>query len=252
MKTKLKIWATSALMLLATQSAFANNLYVGGQVGISVPQVRFGSDLLVPLTGEHHHVFGGGTSFLGGVILGLDRTWCDLFSTPLYTALEFNARYNSYDKDIARFTDAVGIANFRANIRSNFQYGLDFKFGIPVDCCGTTPYLLVGVEAAQIRTKLHNDTATPFRGIPAFGSASFHKTRAGCNVGGGVRFRVWECIDMDMQYSYTWYGRHQNTLSTPAIGEIVPAATWRHRTRLEENRFLVSLSYTLWDLSTWF
>jgi hypothetical protein len=183
MKTKLKIWATSALMLLATQSAFANNLYVGGQVGISVPQVRFGSDLLVPLTGEHHHVFGGGTSFLGGVILGLDRTWCDLFSTPLYTALEFNARYNSYDKDIARFTDAVGIANFRANIRSNFQYGLDFKFGIPVDCCGTTPYLLVGVEAAQIRTKLHNDTATPFRGIPAFGSASFHKTRAGCNVG---------------------------------------------------------------------
>lgn len=232
-------------MLLATQSAVADDLYIGGAVGVSIPQVRFGSDQIS--SGEHHHVLGGGTSFLGGLVLGVDYTWCDVFCTNLYTALEFNARYNSYDKDVGRETNTVGIADFRTNVHSNFQYGLDFKLGIPVDCCGTTPYVLVGVEAAQIRTKIHNDTAISFRGVPAFGSLSYHKTRAGVNAGFGVRFRVWECVDADLQYSYTWYGRHNRSVLDTTTGLV-----WKHKTRLEENRVLLALTFPLWDLSCWF
>lgn len=249
MKKRMKIWAASAVMLLAAQSAFAGDLYVGGSIGLSIPQIRFGSDHQI--TGEHHHTIGGETSFLGGGLVGVDHLWCDLFGINLYTALEFNARYNSYDQDIARHTDLLGAPNFRANVKSNLQYGLDFKFGIPVDCCGTTPYLLIGVEAARFKTKIHNDSAIFVRGIPPFSSETFSKTRSGCNVGAGVRFRIMECVDMDLQYSYTWYGRHKTTCTEPIVGDTT-GATWHHKARLDENRVLVSLSFPIWDLCSLF
>lgn len=249
---KFTMWAVSALMLLSAQSAFADDLYIGGSVGLSIPQVRFGSHNTG--TGEHHHTIGGATSFLGGGLVGIDYTWCDLFCSSLYTALEANVRYNSYGRDTARHTDLLGASNFRVHTTTNLQYGLDLKIGIPVDCCGTTPYALIGVEAARFKTKLHNDSTVAVRGIAPGSSRTFSKTRSGPTVGAGVRFRVWECVDADLQYSYTWYGRHSITATdSTAVGTLPPVVSnWNHKARLEENRVLLSLSFPLWDLSSFF
>lgn len=247
---KFAMWAVSALVLLSAQSACADDLYIGGAVGLSIPQVRYGTHNAT--TGEHHHTVGGATSFLGGGLVGIDYTWCDLFCSSLYTALEANVRYNSFDRTIQRSSDVTGVSNFRVNTTANLQYGLDLKVGIPVDCCGTTPYALIGVEAARFKHKLNNDSAVVVRGIAPYSSRTFSRTRAGLNVGAGVRFRVWECVDADLQYSYTWYGRHSAVAVDPTVVGAAVGATWNHRARLEENRVLVSLSFPLWDLSSFF
>lgn len=242
---------SSALFMLLAQTVSAQfDLYVGGVVGVGIPELRHNSN--ERLSNERHHIVGGGTNFLGGALLGVENTWCGYCGSDFWTALEVNTLYSSYNKTLKRDSDLRGENDFEVKVKNNFQYGADLKFGIPVDCCGTTiPYLLVGITAGEWKTSITNNTTSTVLGILAGTSTHFSKTHWGPNAGLGVRFKLTDCITADLQYAYTWFTQKSN--STTVVPGTVTGTTseWRHKTRLNQNRVLLALNFPLNFFGSW-
>jgi opacity protein-like surface antigen len=237
MKKQLKALLMSMVCVFATQTASAQDLYFGGTVGVGALETTFRSTNT--LIDESHTVFGGGTSFVGGGILGVEYTFCN----NIYTAIEGRALYNSSDRSFAhtRFVDG----SYGAKIKNNFIYGGDLKVGLTLDCC-VTPYLLVGVEAGKWKTSLSNDTNGTLFGLAPNTSVSFSKTRCAPKVGCGVRFPLGDVFAADLQYSFTWYGSSRHSLTDI----ITPDETvWTHKREIDQHKFMVSLNYSFSFLS---
>lgn len=236
MKQKLKVLMMGILFTLFTQSAFAIDVYVGGALGVGSFDGR--TSITNSLLPENHYANHGGTSFIGGGLLGAETIMCN----GIYAAGELNALYNSHNFRARRFATGAGIISTKIN--NDFLYGADFKLGYDWNC--VLPYVVVGVSAAKFRTHLSNPGTGTVFGIPAGSSSSFSKTRYGTKVGFGVRFGVWECLDMDLQYSYTWFGSQSRSFIVPVTGG--PTTSWRFITRHDQHRFLVSLNMPFYTL----
>lgn len=246
-----KTMLSGALFMLLAQTASAEfDFYVGGVVGVGVPELRHNSHNNA--TNERHHVVGGGTNFLGGALLGVENTWCGYCGSDFWTALEINALYNSYNKTIRRSSDALGVNDYQVKVKNNFQYGADLKFGIPVDCCGTAiPYLLVGISAGEWKTTLSNNTTAAVFGIPAGASTHFGKTQWGPNAGLGVRFKLTDCITADLQYAYTWFTHKGSSKTSIPTTDPATIQEWRHTARVNQNRVLLALNFPLNFFGGW-
>lgn len=224
--------------VFATQAASAQDIYFGGTVGVGALETSYRSTNT--FTDESHTVFGGGTSFVGGGILGVEYTFCD----NIYTAIEGRALYNSSDRSF-RHTRFANGQHYGSKIRNNFIYGGDFKLGVTLDCC-VTPYVLVGVEAGQWRTRITNNTDDVVFGLASNSSVSFSKTRCAPKVGCGVRFPLCDVFAADFQYSFTWYGSSRHHLEDATID---PVNIWTHKREIDQHKFMVSLNYSFSFLS---
>lgn len=233
MQQKLKVLMMGVLFTLFTQSAFAIDVYWGGAVGVGSYDGK--RSISNSVTGQSFTSNHGGTSFIGGGLLGAEYTFCD----GIYSAIELNALYNSFDTRTRDFNPAGTTGLFSTKIKNDFIYGADLKLGLNTNCA--IPYLVVGVSAARWQINSSNSTAASVFGLPAGASRSFSKTRVGPKFGFGVRFAAWNCWDLDFQYSFTWFGKHSRTVSDPAV--TVPAL-WTHSNRHDQHRFLISLNST--------
>lgn len=229
MKQKMKVLMMGILFTLFTQSAFAFDVYVGGAVGVGAYDGK--SSVSSVLTAESYEAHHGGTSFVGGGLLGVEEIFCN----GIYTAVELNALYNSYDTNVRNLN--FGTGPLRAKVNNDFIYGADLKLGMDINC--VLPYFVVGVSATRWQARVTNDSLVSEFGIAAGDSASFSKTRVGPKVGLGVRFAAWDCWDLDFQYSFTWYGKSSRTITDPTV---TTDGTWTHSNRHDQHRFLVSLN----------
>jgi opacity protein-like surface antigen len=237
MKKQLKTLLLGLVCAFATQTASAQDIYFGGTVGVGALETSYKSTST--LTNEKHTLFGGGTSFIGGGILGVEYTFCN----NIYTAIEARALYNSTDRSFEhrRLADGSG---YSAKIKNNFIYGGDFKLGVTLDCC-VTPYVLVGVEAGKWKTTFRNGTAEPVFGLAADSSASCSKTLCAPKVGLGVRFPLCDVLAADLQYAYTWYGTSKHHFADP----LNTNNEWPHKREIDQHKFMVSLNYSFSFLS---
>lgn len=251
MKSMTKFLLSATVALGFTTAHADMDVYVGGTVGLGVPLIQDNRIPAGPAINNgifEQHLRHGSTSFLGGGLVGIENTWRDLGCWDLWTAVEVNLLYNSFDKKISRqrVQSQPNSVFFNVKVKNDFLYGADLKIGIPLDCYNVTPYALIGVQAGKWKTTISNGPASVSQfGIDPNSSVTYGKTRAAPSVGLGVRFRVTDCLTADLSYAYSWF-RPKNKYVTPSRG----GTFWTHRTRVDNNRVLLSLNFPFYTLPT--
>lgn len=221
----------AGLLFLSFFSAncFAAQVYLGVTGGLGIVDGRYRAHAAV--TDDTHKATVGGTSALLGGVIGVEHT----FTNNLYSAIELNGLYDSYDQLVRLSTNAVGVSNHRVNIKNNFLYGAGVKVGASLN--GTIPYIIAGIEGGQWTMNLRNNSAVNVRGIDGFSSTNYNKTLFGPKLGVGVRLPLYKNISADMQYAYTWYGNiSKNLVDSTAI-------TWNHKVQIQQHSVLFALNY---------
>lgn len=238
MKQKFKVLFMGILFSLFTQSAFAIDLYVGGAAGLGSYDGTY--NLRNVTTGTSvDRANTGATTFVGGALLGAEHYFCGDY----YVAVELNALYNSLKKNLLHDTNTAGVANHTVRVRNEFLYGADVKLGM--NLCGVTPYFVAGVVAARYKMELRNSSGTENFGIPPRLNEKYSRTLVGPKVGIGVRWGFWECLDLDFQYSYTWYDTDK---ITARLFSSRLQTNYRHSTEHNQHRFLLSINMPFMDL----
>lgn len=237
MRKQLKALLLTMAFACAAHTASAQDLYIGGTAGVGALDTTFKTSNSI--TGERFKTHGGGTSFIGGGIIGLEHTFCN----SLYTAVEARALYDSFSETIRSSHDASGAVNHSVHLKNDFIWGGDVKLGVTLDCC-VTPYLLGGVEVGKWKAHVRNNSETPSFGLAPFSSASRSKDRCAAKVGCGVRFPLCDIFAADFQYSYSWFGSFKSHLTDPVTGD-----TWHSKTHINQHKFMISLNYAFSFLS---
>lgn len=238
MKQKFKVLFIGILFSLFTQSAFAFDLYVGGAAGIGSYN---GSYKLtdVPTGTSLDRARTGATTFVGGALLGAEHCFCDDY----YVAVELNALYNSLKKNLIHDENVAGVAFHTVRIRNEFLYGADVKLGWCL--CGVKPYIVGGIAAARYKLELRNASPLTEFGVLPTTIQKYNKTLVGPKFGVGVRWGFWDCLDLDFQYSFTWFDTRRISATLVSAAE---ESTFTHRVEQNQHRFLFSVNMPFMDL----
>jgi len=257
-----------APMPVAAQDT-SSHFYLGLQLGMGLLDGQYKARASATLSDDDvtttdvvyqrwHNAFGG-SSVLVGAVFGVDT----VFSNDVYGALEINTTYDSYGRTILSYNapaetigeDTFGPFGFRTRLKNSFLYGLTAKLG--KDMGGYTPYIVGGVEAGRWRATVHAEGGTAVEDIfpvlftnPNEDSSNptqrvrFSKTRAAPTAGVGVRFKIVDNWQGDLQYRYSWFGNIHHRQEFTATGDDV-SVTAQVKTRITPNqgKALFSLNY---------
>jgi len=240
------------------------HFYLGLQLGMGLVDGQYRARATVEdpdeggdLVYQRWHTAFGGSSVLVGAVLGVDT----IFSNDVYGALELNATYDSYGRSILAFRgpatdDPDSSSDFRIRVKNNFLYGLTAKLG--KDMGGYIPYITAGVEAGRWQTSVW-DGGDPVLAlflpvldnpvdIDAPTHVHFSKTRWAPTAGLGVRFKIVDNWQGDLQYRYSWFGNlkhHQAAQYTFGEGDdaITFDAEVKHRITPNQGKAIISLNY---------
>lgn len=204
------------------------DFYVGVTGGLGFLSGNFESQAL---SGEtHDHSSSQSFGIVGGV-LGMQTYICD----DLFFAVQTNFLYNRIN-DLKKLDTAEGSRNFEVSLKNYFQGGFDARFGLRF--CGTTPYVLFGVEAGRFARELNNESAISSRGVPAHGKISRTQCLWGPKVGAGITFPIDCHLWLNFEYDYTWVGSIVDSLTDPVTQE-----TWHHRDKIRQSSLLGGINF---------
>lgn len=204
------------------------NFYIGAVGGLTHPgnSYRFTDNV----ANDARVTFGGITG-IGGGVFGVQTYCCNWL-----LAWQFNVLGNSHNKTLVN-AKINGVGPFKTELKNNFQWGGDLRIGYRL--CGATPYVLGGFEGGRWELKLQNLLPEPALGVAAGATQHVKKFLYGGKVGGGVMFPFFSnCLVGNVEYSYTWFGKHKKTLTDPT-----GASTGTHKTNIQQGMFLVGLNW---------
>jgi opacity protein-like surface antigen len=182
-----------------------------------------------------HYATIGKTTGLAGGVLGAQLDLSDHF----FFAIQGNALWHSLDsKTVLRSNSptVLGTFNHIVHIKNSFQFGADLRLGMRAK--KAIAYILAGGEAGRWHMAMFNSAAIASQGVSAFSRVTTSDMRVGPKVGGGVTFPLWEGWFANMEYSYTWFGSLNKTLTDSLTGH-----EWRHRENIRQNTTLFGINY---------
>ncbi len=176
----------------------------------------------------------GGTPGLIGGVYGIQmKYWRRGFF-----AVQVNTLSNTLHRVVSSSKNSSGIVNAKASIKNYFQWGADLRFGGKTG--STNHYIFTGFESGKWGLELRNDSSDYNQGISPNSSITTHQTLWGGKFGAGITFPLHkrEIVWVNMEYSYTWFGHVNNTLTNPNNGN-----TWTHRANVQQNSVLFGMNY---------
>lgn len=173
----------------------------------------------------------GGTSFLGGLLLGYQTVFSN---RRVYLAIVGNALYNSLNRTVFNVIQSGTTSWNTAVAKNSFQGGLAIRLGKRMNN-GVTPYILGGAEAGRWRLSVANDRTSAQFGIPANTTVSASKTLIGPQAGAGVLFDIRGRWQAGFEYAYTWFGDVSFASAS--------TSAYTHKLTTGQNQVLASVVY---------
>lgn len=172
---------------------------------------------------------------IGGVV-GAQTYFCN----NVYLGVQVNAFYDTTNERIRSERNAQGVLSLGVNVRNPVQWGMDFRIGKEIK--GYTPYIFTGFECAHWKLTLRNRTGTTNAGLLPFSSKHARSSFCAPKVGTGITFPISCRFNLNVEYSYTWFGTESRHLNDTITGR------WNHRLTINENSVILGVNFFPWDL----
>jgi len=209
--------------------------YVGAAVGVGSLNGHYsGKNITMNPPPDEHNANTGGDSFVGGLVLGVQKIMYD----DLYVALQVNGLYDGLNHRMTMVNTGVfGERNHIVKTTNSYLYGADIRIGKSYD--KIVPYILGGVEAGKWKMTLENDSLAAHRGILPQTKKDYSKNLVGPKAGFGLLVPVIKNVSLNLEYSYTFY----NEKITKTLVDPITRFAWRHSDKVDQNMVLANLNY---------
>lgn len=208
--------------------------YIGAKAGIGAMGGDY-SSFHAP-TNNLHSAKVGGTSGQFGLLMGAGT----FITSNIYTALELDGFYDTYDDNVRMSSTATGIRNNVASVKNGFRFGFSGRVGVQIsNDIPAIPYVTVGGEVGRWTMRLaNNSNVTSGGGIPANSSRNYNTTQVRPKIGAGIQIPICGNLSGRLEYNYLF----GPTITTHLIDPIT-GFNWRHRTKINQHSVNIAFIY---------
>lgn len=214
-----------------TTSPCRSPFYIGAKAGIAALSGKYSA--FNPLAGDLHFARAGGTSGQFGLLIGAGT----FITSNLYTALELDGFYDSYNNNVRISSSTTGVHNHIAGIKANFRFGFSGRVGVQL-YNGVMPFVMVGGELGSWTMRLANESTTSNRGIAANSSTSYKKTQVSPKIGGGIHFPICGALSGRLEYNYLFGPTIKRSLVDSVTG-----INWKHKASTNQHSVNIAFIY---------